>query len=129
MLLTARQGRAYTSASLGEESCSAYFYRNVYTRPCLYRYPKIIRDCIEDIPEWVNGTEVPVDTSAANPNGLEYDNLYLVCLHTAFMPELRSVLAPGTLILATQDMNGIVHPCFHPEDKVSPCSLHVVRVP
>jgi len=58
------------------------------------KYPRILTRCVE---EQSRGGGVGVDASQPNPNGFEFDNLYL-------------------------DMNGLIHPCTHPEGEEPPGS-------
>uniref|UniRef100_A0A5K3FBU1 5'-3' exoribonuclease n=1 Tax=Mesocestoides corti TaxID=53468 RepID=A0A5K3FBU1_MESCO len=61
------------------------------------KYPSIVVHCVEKRGQVIDsdGTRAPINLNEPNPNGEEFDNLYL-------------------------DMNGIIHPCTHPENKPAP---------
>ncbi|KAK9939112.1 hypothetical protein M0R45_015820 [Rubus argutus] len=62
------------------------FFRCPLVGDGLNKYPKLVVKAIEERDDQY------VDASLPNPNGIEFNNLYL-------------------------DMNGIIHPCFHPEEE------------
>lgn len=68
-----------------------------YFRWISEKYSKIIMEMIEKKISYNNGVPVPLDLTEPNPNNIEYDNLYV-------------------------DMNGLIHPCSHPEDRLAPTS-------
>ena len=59
------------------------------------KYPSVVVHCREEKAKVIDGVKVPIDITQPNPNEFELDNLYL-------------------------DMNGIIHPCCHPENKPAP---------
>ncbi len=70
------------------------FYRWV-----LEKYPKCVVDCIEQRAVVLEGEHHHelLDVGGPNPNGFEVDNLYI-------------------------DMNGLIHPCCHPENGDAPAT-------
>ena len=54
------------------------------------RYPRVPIDARGDEYLLLNGEHIEPNVAMPNPNGMEFDNLYL-------------------------DMNGIIHPCCHPD--------------
>jgi 5'-3' exoribonuclease 2 len=99
----------------------------------------MIHDVVEDEPYDVQGVAVPVDTSQPNPNGRECVLRARAAPPAPRMPRRsrRPARGPAPHARARRgrfdnlylDMNGIIHPCFHPEDRVRPRLLSAVPRP
>lgn len=59
------------------------------------KYPSVVVPVVEEKGKDFDGNVRHINSADPNPNGVEFDNLYL-------------------------DMNGIIHPCTHPEDRPAP---------
>ena len=59
------------------------------------KYPRILKEVFEQKKALVGDVTIPLDLNEPNPNGIEFDNLYI-------------------------DMNGLIHPCSHPQDRPPP---------
>lgn len=82
-----------------------------YIHSLLCRYPLIIQDCIEEWAQEVGGVEIPVDFSQPNPNGLEFDNLYLVRPLVHGQKSLLSVSCSCSLGLQSRRLVLTTCPC------------------
>ena len=66
-----------------------------FFRWLIEKYPKVLTVLLEKRPTVIDGVWLPLDLNTPNPNGIEWDNLYI-------------------------DMNGLIHPCAHPIDREAP---------
>ena len=74
------------------------------------KYPSIITNAVEERKRELDGTEIPVDCTKPNPNYQVGFSLatYIICL---LFQEFDNLYL---------DMNGIIHPCTHPENRPAP---------
>ncbi|KFD55157.1 hypothetical protein M513_04075, partial [Trichuris suis] len=95
---------------VGVTSLAVLYFRHLFINmgvPAFFRwlsckYPSIVVSCIEE-KKRVGDVEIPVNCCEPNPHGIEFDNFYL-------------------------DMNGIIHPCCHPENKPAPANEEEMMV-